>query len=498
MSDNNMPGQVNSSETASRQQKMLQKLLQKPISELTHPSVYNKLFNESNKPAPNLNSRKRKESDIVDPPLIDHSNENDVTDEEKTSNDWKVANNSKRHRKVETVSQKQIHTSNAFQVLSDNDNENQNMVTDQQTSTSEQTQTSSQKQHKKTTMPAIHTVNTNFKNIRSLILAKNNKIFFRLKQIDEISISIYTNNINDYETIMDLLKEKKIEHYTYTPKHLKPKSLLLLGIKGNFDASEVQEEIQNMKIPEVTLTKVSKYYFDKKNPNRYHFLVQLTPESKASELTNKKLLLNQKIEWDTIRKKSVFQCKNCQRIGHASSNCYLGYRCVKCSENHGPKNCPMSTQDSQTKLKCANCGSNDHPASYKGCPYLKYHRQLMTAVKNNTSNQYTSPRNFSSNHVRNGATYAQATRPVKNNSNFPPIDQQPRNQNIHDQQFRYTPSARNINQPQNQDNLLDILNKFKQDIIDTFYREMDNIKHQIAINTSNITALSESVGILWS
>ncbi|KAI4478764.1 hypothetical protein M0802_014486, partial [Mischocyttarus mexicanus] len=66
--------------------------------------------------------------------------------------------------------------------------------------------------------------------------------------------------------------------------------------------------------------------------------------------------------------------------------------CVKCGQNHGPisegNTCPVSKEDPKSKLCCANCGSNGHPASYGGCPYLetvqssvRRLKQLTRAVK---------------------------------------------------------------------------------------------------------------------
>ncbi|KAI4486299.1 hypothetical protein M0802_012382 [Mischocyttarus mexicanus] len=40
--------------------------------------------------------------------------------------------------------------------------------------------------------------------------------------------------------------------------------------------------------------------------------------------------------------------------------------CVKCGQDHG-----TISEDPKSKLCCANCGSNGHPASYGGCPYLE-------------------------------------------------------------------------------------------------------------------------------
>lgn len=45
----------------------------------------------------------------------------------------------------------------------------------------------------------------------------------------------------------------------------------------------------------------------------------------------------------------------------------MTYRCVKCTDTHGPGNCPKESNDDPV---CINCNSK-HPASYRGCSTAK-------------------------------------------------------------------------------------------------------------------------------
>lgn len=59
-------------------------------------------------------------------------------------------------------------------------------------------------------------------------------------------------------------------------------------------------------------------------------------------------------------------------MGHASINCRLPPRCVKCGQQYDIGKCPITDVDNKDKLKCANCNLYGHPASYKECPaYLQ-------------------------------------------------------------------------------------------------------------------------------
>lgn len=165
--------------------------------------------------------------------------------------------------------------------------------------------------------------------------------------------------------------------YSFTPKCMKPKTMVLKRVKGGFEENNIIEEINRYDLPNVKLFKVAKMIFNKQIPENYHFIIQITQESIISELKSIKIIAHQKVRWEFIKKKKIYQCKNCQRLGHASASCNLPYRCVKCAETHPKGECKISTQDQKTNLRCANCGGQGHPANYKGCPFYKYANNIL-------------------------------------------------------------------------------------------------------------------------
>lgn len=44
-------------------------------------------------------------------------------------------------------------------------------------------------------------------------------------------------------------------------------------------------------------------------------------------------------------KKDPIMCACCQRAGHTAVNCNLDYRCVKCTDKHGPENCTIKKNE---------------------------------------------------------------------------------------------------------------------------------------------------------
>lgn len=218
---------------------------------------------------------------------------------------------------------------------------------------------------------AIKVVNAAGGDIKPLVLLlKDNNINDFLLKLDGNVLSIFPENLKVCHQIKKVLDTQKVEFFSHTSKIEKPISRVLKGLHGGFNEQQVMNAINELEIPEITVKKVSKLIFNKKKPSLYHFTVQITNESNLNNLVKIKNLLNHEIEWQKPYKQLVFQCSNCQRVGHGSINCHLGYRCVKCAESHGPGKCTVAT-DNKENFKCANCLATGHAASYKGCPYLK-------------------------------------------------------------------------------------------------------------------------------
>ena len=120
----------------------------------------------------------------------------------------------------------------------------------------------------------------------------------------------------------------KTKFYSYTPMHLKNKLLVLKGIQEDFDKKDITEEIGSLEIQDIKIIKISKIKLGQSENAPTHFLVQLSPDSIPSMLTKHNRIACQRVFWEPYRKNKVFQCKNCQRVGHSSAICRLGYRCT--------------------------------------------------------------------------------------------------------------------------------------------------------------------------
>lgn len=219
-----------------------------------------------------------------------------------------------------------------------------------------------------------------------LISAGLNKSTFTIRQ-NRGSLTIRAVNSESYELIKNKLIELKEQFYSYTPREVKPHSIALKNIFGDYRADDIKNDLNKLKL-NINITKVIPIECKKSRYKKQHFIIQLTSNSIKKELTQIKNVVNQDARWEHLIKKKTTQCTNCQRIGHTSSQCNMQYRCMKCGESHERGKCTITSdeEDNRDKLTCANCGQKGHPASYAGCIFRIFaDRQKKLDILRNTN-----------------------------------------------------------------------------------------------------------------
>lgn len=243
---------------------------------------------------------------------------------------------------------------------------------------------------------------------------------FIVREFDNTFTKIFPNNMETFDLMIALLKSTTTKYFTYTPRHLKVKTVVLKGVRGGYDEKDVKSALDSLHLPDVTITKVSKLNFDRNNPHLFHFLVSATASSMLAPFTRQKTLLSQPIKWERLRKPTIFMCKRCQQTGHSSANCQLPPVCVKCAGDHESKDCSITSPMDKSSLKCINCGETGHPANYRGCPALK----LITKVKLNNKKINEAKKkklvNAINNYVTPGYSFANVMNP-NGARHFPPL-----------------------------------------------------------------------------
>lgn len=453
---------------------------------------------------PNLIERKK--SDITD--ASDNSEDMGMVGDEQTSiiprqeedsilqetinsqvfnnTDWKTVTSAK-HKGKPTHST-QIELQNKFNVLTSSTDG----ATDPTKENKTPIGTNKQAKIKSSKPPPIYCHAESTKGIINLLAIKLEKNSFHVKEVTDKEQSIHAKDADTYDKIKNYLKEKEIPFFSYTPKANKNKLLVLKGINKEYTEDEVLNDLNNLQLPNVNIVKVNKiHYTNARSESASHFLVQLSSDSNASGIVKQRKLLCQAVKWEQYRKHKVFQCFNCQRVGHSSSNCNLGYRCIKCKEKHKPGECNRAkeTNDRET-LYCVNCNSTGHAANYRGCSYLQF---AQTAVNANKALQKQTSINKSTtdNVIPNpGSLYSTV---LKDQSNTPSLRFQRSNQ-VHVTQRTNT----------NQDNdvlsaglLKSVLSEFKQDIITTISAQNTSIQNQLNNHNDKIEFILNKLNLKW-
>lgn len=263
-------------------------------------------------------------------------------------------------------------------------------------------------------LPPIRVFNTNIK-IFCTALSTKLAHFFEIKNANKNMSLLFTTHLDDYKNAIKLLTEMQktdteTAFFSNTPREVKPLYFMLRKIANTFDVDDVSTALSKLKFQHdaTKFIKVSK--FASATSSSQIFLVQFTSSSKVQDIVGVTHLLHQKIQWDIFTRREMIQCYRCQRYGHASSNCGMKPRCVKCLESHEYGKCELlkapnisntSTITSTTDLAptteinlnnsdlpiigqssttspqpaCVNCRQKGHPASWRGCPAYKVLKQ---------------------------------------------------------------------------------------------------------------------------
>lgn len=227
-------------------------------------------------------------------------------------------------------------------------------------------------------------------------------------KIRKESTQVLLATLEDKQKLLDKLKEDKIKFHTFTDLPNKPSYFLLKG----FYSTTCEEMLTLLNSSGIPALKVS-FFINKDDFSIY--LVHFNNTMNIMMLNNiHKVVDGIAIKWEVLRKasKRITQCFRCQNWGHASINCGLDIRCVKCSNAHEPGNCPRTSREGTPT--CCNCGG-PHAANFRGCVnYIKHIEKMKTRQKK----------------PQNAAPASRPIHPVQWNSptQFPVLSSQPKPQ----------------------------------------------------------------------
>lgn len=264
---------------------------------------------------------------------------------------------------------------------------------------------------KKEKIPPIVAYNINAKEVIDKLNTAVGKEHFSLRKINRNVTHIITSTINSFINAMNIIKQGKTNYYTYTPKELKQTTVLMKGVDSSYDEDDIKSAFNDLQVSQ-HISKITKYQTRKSINDRRDlniWLLQLNPNTDMSVFKDIKYLLHQTVTFERFVRTESIQCKNCQRYGHAASNCNMPYRCVKCIENHAPGECQK--QDRTNEPFCINCNKLGHPANYRQCPKYQELQERKDKLRQQQQEQQIAKQQMYNRYYNPGVSYSRTVAP---------------------------------------------------------------------------------------
>lgn len=218
------------------------------------------------------------------------------------------------------------------------------------------------------------------------------------------SIKINLSDIDDFRTLTKYYSSNKIAYYTYQNPNDKPLSVVIKNTPISLTTDEVTEDLKKSN-PTLPILKVTRLTNKDKLPIPI-CAIELQNNDAAKEIFKISKLDRAIITVEERYKpRGTPQCHRCQKYGHTKNYCNFSPICLKCAGKHYYTECK---KDGSTPPTCANCGEN-HPANFRGCSYF-INLTRPTQSRTFSRSPTTQPNNNTTSSIRNGLSYAGATR----------------------------------------------------------------------------------------
>lgn len=179
---------------------------------------------------------------------------------------------------------------------------------------------------------------------------------------------VQPGTLEDFSSIKQMLSTNNDYFYSFSLPGEKPKIWVLRGIFIGYSVDTIKADLVAQGLDVIKVVPMTKINRKEAGGPRIPFdgyqVFFKTSTNTADLQKHYPVCGHFAVKWERPRNtQDVLQCRRCQRFGHGASNCHLPYRCVKCSNTHGPGECPKTAKDAP---KCVNCGK-EHTANYGGC-----------------------------------------------------------------------------------------------------------------------------------
>lgn len=175
----------------------------------------------------------------------------------------------------------------------------------------------------------------------------------------------------DYRAVTDALIADQIEFHTFPVEKPRTQRFIIRGLPLSASTAKIAAELKSLGFETTAVVQLGRNSGSEKIIYPLFAVTMAIPPGKAARnvSTITRLLRCAVKTEDPRSQRGPAQCHRCQRVGHATAFCHQAPRCVRCAGNHLLDDCPEPRGTDHPK--CCNCVDGAHPASYRGCVYLK-------------------------------------------------------------------------------------------------------------------------------
>lgn len=226
-----------------------------------------------------------------------------------------------------------------------------------------------------------------------------------LRRSTKDGTKLFVSSNEDFKLLRTHFESRKVQFTSFTLHEDMVTRYVMYGLP-KYNTTEVKEGIlESLKFApmEVKEMKIKEKSYD----DQANYLVYF---KKASGVTLTQLksitgVLGYRVNFSKYHKGSQpTQCYNCQRFSHASANCWLDPRCMRCGGPHKSSECTLVDETTKkvpdAQVKCINCKGN-HTSNSKVCPTrikLMKDRMELNNRRQNTAKQGRYVQNFTNNY----------------------------------------------------------------------------------------------------
>ncbi|GFU38171.1 uncharacterized protein TNCV_4328631 [Trichonephila clavipes] len=210
-------------------------------------------------------------------------------------------------------------------------------------------------------------------------------------------IKIEAQTADDHRDITNYLKAKELEHYVIEPPSTRPLKLVIKGLPDNIDPVDIKNDLIAKGINIIKIAQLRKFITKTPLPI---YMIEIARDEHVNDIFQVRSCLYMQIKLDPFRKGNrITQCYNCNFFHHASQNCNMKTRCLKCGANHRTGACEI--KEMIENPLCINCNTRGHMASSTECP------QFPKPKKGKSKSPAENLKRNNNNPVKPGITYAQ-------------------------------------------------------------------------------------------